>query len=169
VGISLSLRQALMNDRSHSSCVRVSRCTSISVVRPEGPPALLRPRWRRAVWRSKGVTVVSMSSKMGLVTGWRDVRKVDRSHWGCVSQLLKVGCDVCAEAGMRGFKRLWRCGGWLKPLWPRGRVRRRPKVASMIPSIPLNVEARFNVDVKKAPSLRRAKKEERRFEIRFWL
>ena len=44
-----------------------------------------------------------------------------------------------------------------------------PEVASMIPSMPLNVEARFNVDEKKAPSLRRAKKEERRFEIRFWL
>ena len=44
VGMSLSLRHALMKGRSHSSCVWVSKCTSISVVRPEGPPALLRPR-----------------------------------------------------------------------------------------------------------------------------
>jgi hypothetical protein len=38
-----------------------------------------------------------------------------------------------------------------------------PEVASMIPAMPLSVEARFNVKVRKAPILPEAKNEERRF------
>ena len=38
-----------------------------------------------------------------------------------------------------------------------------PEAASKIPSMSLNVEARFNVEVKRAPSLPEVKNEERRF------
>ena len=39
-----------------------------------------------------------------------------------------------------------------------------PEVALITPSMPLNVKARFNVEVRKAPSLPEAKKEDRRCE-----
>jgi hypothetical protein len=55
--------------------------------------------------------------------------------------------------------------------WPRvakaivytGSRETAPEATSMIPSIPRTVEARLSVEVRKAPSLPEAKKEERRF------
>ena len=63
------------------------------MVRPDGPPALLRPRCLRAEVRSCIVTVRSVLWKMGFVRGSFTARNVWRNHCGsCSHEAVEGEC-----------------------------------------------------------------------------
>ena len=68
-----------------------------------------------------------------------------------------------AGAGMRGLKKVVEMRRVARAIVATGSRETAPEATSMIPSIPRNVEALLSVEVRKAPSLPEAKKEERRF------
>jgi hypothetical protein len=64
---------------------------------------------------------------------------------------------------MRGLKKVVEMQRVAKAIAATGSRETAPEATSMTPSILRNMEARLSVEVRKAPSLPEAKKEERRF------
>ena len=64
---------------------------------------------------------------------------------------------------MRGLKNVVEMRWVAKAMVAAGSRETAPEAASMIPSMPRNVEARFSAEVRDAPSLPEAKNAERRF------
>ena len=67
------------------------------------------------------------------------------------------------RAGMRGLKKVVEMRWVARAMVAAGSRETAPEATSIIPSMPLNVEARFSVEVRKAPSLPEKKNAERRF------